>query len=156
MKYYNINSGEISSRPTSKTTSNLWLNAERLSEEGWLPIELNIPSIDSWQSYGGWQTDVQADKVVRTRLVVDKSLAQFKREKISELCTNARELRIQSSDGFEELLFSVGIGTAPQAGVNLVTNRLSDIHTAMWSAVNQIRNASTLQEVDAVNISLVT
>lgn len=78
--YYNINTQETRNRPTSRTTSNLWLNQEKLVEEGWREvITADDPVLSFGEEYGsGYSYVVGETTVTRTRKVSQIPLVTLK------------------------------------------------------------------------------
>lgn len=122
MNYYNINTHERSSKPKSKRTSNLWLNPERLKDEGWLPIvekeptqegrvvrydyeilktqvnKIPIVKVDKKPSKEKWEKINRAEEVDHSDWVEQKytketiPIEEFKEQKVNQIKSSAREL----------------------------------------------------------------
>lgn len=98
--YYNPSQEKESSRPRSARTSNLWLNPEKLAEEGWYPVTVAPdPALGFGEVYDGVTYTLQADgTVLKERTVTRRSLAATK-EWLINRAKRFIERRMQSLHG---------------------------------------------------------
>lgn len=106
MIYGKVENGEVvrySRQPKSARTSNIWLNQEKLAEEGWLPVEEQKPTLEPWESLGARTETIQVDKIVWTYAVQTTPLTQYKTMKKKQLLTAAKDILESKLDAVEQL-----------------------------------------------------
>lgn len=149
--YYNISTGDISSRPKSNRTSNLWLNEEKLLEEGWLPVvEDAEPVLAFGERVTGNEFVVRETDVLRRKTVARRTLAEQK-EWMKQRGKGFVEGKLAEKYGvFEALaraLGNLGAGAKTALEDDLTTwvaaysQYASDVDGAStWAALETVRN----------------
>ena len=156
VKYAKIENGvvtQVSSKPTSITTSNLWLNPEKMAEEGWLPITDNRPTLNPWETLGARSTEILANEVVFTYGINTTPLNNFKQTKRQQLIQNAKYELENRLDAIEQMP-SV-YKALPQARRDAMDADALAVVTEVQSKRALINNALTHQEVEDVYITIV-
>lgn len=157
MKYGLVKDGEVikmSSKPTSKRTSNLWQNEQAMKEEGWLPIDDKKPQLKGWQKKGARGEEVLKTKINFNYEVVETPLEDYKTKKISELHKNATQA-IYSNGAPQYKQINVALGIYEKSKGDNVKQVIKDVRAEVDNKEATILSAEDYETVDSVYTGIV-